>query len=397
MQEPNPRRKYRLITLSLVIFGTLFYGFAVFQFDYFEKLKRGDSGKVAIQALDEMRRPFLTLKKAELRLLQATDTTVAISAFESAMHEGRLTLSEYDKVASYNEELRTEVAELKSSYEAWLLLELELLSKKTALTADPDNSAVHHELDILAQKNVEGFLAVMEVLGHGEKPIHDDIDTGAEAGRGLLASSLAFIAYLTGVAFRHEWARHRSETLRYESELELHRLAYKDSLTGLPNRLLLEDRFSVAIADARRYGHHVGVLYLDLDGFKRINDEMGHDQGDTVLKEMALRLQQNTRAVDTVARVGGDEFVILLTKLQDPAGVQLTADKLQTALSKPLELKGKTYLAGASIGVAIFPDDGEQPDQLLKKADAAMYKAKATVKTTDATLRIEAGTQHLRG
>jgi len=202
---------------------------------------------------------------------------------------------------------------------------------------------------------------VMDVLGDGEKPIHHDIDAGAAAVRGLLVSSLTFIAYLIAVAFWREWVRHRRERLRYESDLRLHRLAHMDSLTGLANRVLLEDRFSVAIAAARRYRHRLGILYLDLDGFKEVNDKMGHEAGDSVLKEVALRLQKHTRDMETVARVGGDEFVVLTTNLRDIADARVVADKLQAALNQPFELRGKPYPLRASIGIAIFPDDGEQP------------------------------------
>jgi diguanylate cyclase (GGDEF)-like protein len=159
-----------------------------------------------------------------------------------------------------------------------------------------------------------------------------------------------------------------------------------DSLTGLANRVLLDDRFSIAIAAARRYGHRIGILYLDLDGFKEVNDGMGHEAGDSVLKEVALRLKQHTREMDTVARVGGDEFVVLITNLRDTADARVTADKLQAALNQPFELRGKPYPLRASMGIAIFPDDGEQPVQLLKHADAAMYDTKRMTKLNDATL-----------
>jgi diguanylate cyclase (GGDEF)-like protein len=234
----------------------------------------------------------------------------------------------------------------------------------------------------------------MDVLGDGEKPIHHDIDAGAAAVRGLLVSSLTFIAYLIAVGFWREWVKRRRERLRYEGDLRLHRLAHMDSLTGLANRVLLDDRISVAIAAAHRYSHRLGILYLDLDGFKQVNDELGHDAGDSVLKEVALRLQKHVREMDTVARVGGDEFVVLLTNLRDRADARVATDKLQAALDQPFELRGRPCPLRASVGVAIFPDDGEQPVQLLKHADDAMYETKRMTKLNAASLRTERKSQY---
>ena len=368
------------ITLWLVILGTALYGFTVFQYDYFRVLKRGRNGQAAIQMLDQMRRPLLAMKQAELRLLQSAGEASTISGIESAIHDGRQKLSEYLELASYDEEVRKKVASLEASYEAWVSLELELVHRRAYLGADSSMWAKHVELDALVNRNSSAFLTVMDVLGDGETPIHHDIDAGAAAVRGLQASSLTFIAYLIAVVFGREWVKRRQERLRYESDLRLHRLALMDSLTGLANRVLLEDRFYVAIAAARRYGHRVGILYLDLDGFKEVNDEMGHEAGDSVLKEVALRLQKHVRAIDTVARVGGDEFVVLTTNLRNTADARVVADKLQAALNQPFELRGKPYSLRASMGIAIFPDDGEQSAQLLKHADAAMYEAKRMTK-----------------
>jgi diguanylate cyclase (GGDEF)-like protein len=375
-----------LIALGLGILGALLFGFTVFHYDYFRGLKRGENGQVAIRLLDQMRRPFLAVKQAELRMFQSAGEVSPNSSIEDAIHDGRRKLSEYLEVASYNEELRKKVRQLEASYEAWVSLELELARRRVFLVADPGNSAEHGALDVLVYRNSSAFLTVMDVLGEGENPIHHDIEAGAAAFRGLVASSLTFIAYLITGAFWREWVRRRRERLRYESELRLYRLGHMDSLTGLANRVLLDDRFSIATAAARRYGHRIGILYLDLDGFKEVNDGMGHEAGDSVLKEVALRLKQHTREMDTVARVGGDEFVVLITNLRDTADARVTADKLQAALNQPFELRGKPYPLRCSMGIAIFPDDGEQPVQLLKHADAAMYDTKRMTKLNDATL-----------
>lgn len=390
-QETNRHRSDTWTVLWLAILGALLYGFMIFQFDYFRVLKRGENGQAAIQMLDQMRRPFLALKQAELRLLQSAGEVSAISGIESAIHDGRQKLSEYLELGSYNEEVRKKVVLLEASYEAWVSLELELVRRRAFLAANPSSWTQDQELNVLVRRNSSAFLTVMEVLGDGEKPIHYDIKAGTAAVRGLLVSSLTFIAYLIGLAFLRGWVEHRREHLHYENELRLHRLAHIDSLTGLANRILFDDRFSIAIAAARRYGHRVGILYLDLDGFKAVNDELGHEAGDSVLKEVALRLQEHTRDMDTVARVGGDELVVLITNLRDAADARAVADKLQDALNQPFELRGRPYPLRASLGIAIFPDDGEQPGQLLKHADAVMYEAKRMTKLNHAPLRTERG------
>lgn len=388
-QVTNQLGKESWIALWLVVFSTLLYGITVLQYDYWGELKRGEAGEAAIKKLDQMRRPLLDLKKAEARLLRSAGDSSVIPDVESAIHDGRQMLSEYLMVASYNEELRKKVVQFEANYEAWVSLELELVGKGKFIAADSGIWAKHAELDALVHRNSAAFLDVMDVLGSGEIPIHDDIAAGAAATNGLLVSSLTFIAYLISVAVWQGWAKNRRERQHYESEIQLHRLAHTDSLTGLANRILLDDRISVAIAAARRYGHRLGVLYLDLDGFKKVNDEQGHDAGDAVLTEVASRLQKNTRQTDTVARVGGDEFVVLMTDLVDTAEVHVWAEKLRAVLNQPFELSGKPYPLRASIGIAIYPEDGEQPLQLLKHADAAMYEAKRLSKLQDTHLRTE--------
>jgi len=197
----DQHRRDTWIVLSLVILGALLYGFTVFQYDYFRMLKRGENGQAAIQMLDEMRSPFLELKQAELRLLQSAGESSAISGIESAIHDGRQTLSEYLELASYNEEVRKRVVSLQASYEAWVSLELELVRVRAFLAAGPGMWTEHAELAVLVHRNSSAFLTVMDVLADGEKPIHHDIHAGAAAVRGLLASSLTFIAYLIAVAF----------------------------------------------------------------------------------------------------------------------------------------------------------------------------------------------------
>lgn len=165
-------------------------------------------------------------------------------------------------------------------------------------------------------------------------------------------------------------------TKRKKYEEEVRNLAYFDALTGLPNRRLLMDRLGQAIANAHRHGASLAVMFLDLDLFKRINDTLGHDAGDLVLVEMARRLTGCLREGDTVARIAGDEFVLILSELEDPADAAKVAERAIAAIQAPIEVADRRVFVTTSIGVAIYPDDGQTGDSLLKCADMAMYQAK---------------------
>jgi diguanylate cyclase (GGDEF)-like protein/PAS domain S-box-containing protein len=163
---------------------------------------------------------------------------------------------------------------------------------------------------------------------------------------------------------------------RVEAQRMAELLAYHDALTGLPNRWLLRDRLSQAIALARREQRKFYVLFIDLDDFKRINDTLGHTEGDVLLGEVAQRLRHATRGTDTVARMGGDEFVVILTEVDGEEQLQTAVRKLSNAIRSPFRLRDADYRVTASIGVAVYPDDALTEDELLQDADAAMYEAK---------------------
>ena len=165
-------------------------------------------------------------------------------------------------------------------------------------------------------------------------------------------------------------------TDRKVSENKIHALAFFDDLTGLPNRRLFNDRFEIALSTAHRNGQQAAVLFLDLDRFKQINDSLGHKVGDELLKAVSNRLDSSVKEGDTVSRFGGDEFVILLTEMDCVNDVVSVVERISKVLSQPYDLESKKLHVTPSIGVAIYPDDGEDTDTLLKHADIAMYKAK---------------------
>jgi diguanylate cyclase (GGDEF)-like protein/PAS domain S-box-containing protein len=165
-------------------------------------------------------------------------------------------------------------------------------------------------------------------------------------------------------------------TERKVAEERVQSLAYYDALTGLPNRILLHDRLSKALATARRQKHKVALLFFDLDRFKIINDSLGHSVGDLLLQDVAGRLQSCAREEDTVARLGGDEFLIVLSHVNDIPGAAVSAERFMDALTSTFVIQGHSLSVGCSLGISIFPEHGGDSETLIKHADAAMYSAK---------------------
>jgi diguanylate cyclase (GGDEF)-like protein len=219
-------------------------------------------------------------------------------------------------------------------------------------------------LNSIVQKAPRLPVVILTGLGHDEL-VQRAFDQGAQdylvKGRGSGEDLLRSIRY----AIR-----------RKASELRRLELARADPLTGLVNRAVLIERLMRARQRADREQRRLGFLFLDLDGFKAVNDTMGHAAGDRLLQEVATRLRAVTRQVDTVARVGGDEFVLLAEGLHSPGDASVIARKALYNVRQPLDLEGQTFRIGASIGISVYPDDSTDLDVLMRLADEAMYRAK---------------------
>jgi diguanylate cyclase (GGDEF)-like protein/PAS domain S-box-containing protein len=183
--------------------------------------------------------------------------------------------------------------------------------------------------------------------------------------------------HIGGVVFNS-----RDVTDRKVIQQRIQHLAYHDNLTGLPNRSLLQDRLQHSIARAERAGRKVAVLFIDLDNFKNINDTLGHDVGDELLRQVSRRLTECVRLEDTIARQGGDEFIVLLDSLDDSRGASVVAQKVLNSLRQPFVLGGGEQHVSGSVGIALYPEDGKDAQTLMKNADTAMFHGKSLGKNT---------------
>jgi diguanylate cyclase (GGDEF)-like protein len=175
---------------------------------------------------------------------------------------------------------------------------------------------------------------------------------------------------------RREALREQEAVLLTDAVLKARRFAYHDELTGLPNRHLLLDRFNLAAALAARHRQHLALLFLDLDGFKQINDTFGHTVGDKLLQQVAARLVACIRASDTACRYGGDEFVVLLSELAGTDGAAVAAENIRTRIAAPYLIDGAEITVTTSLGMAEYPGDARGYDDLLRLSDLAMYRNK---------------------
>jgi diguanylate cyclase (GGDEF)-like protein/PAS domain S-box-containing protein len=195
-----------------------------------------------------------------------------------------------------------------------------------------------------------------------------------KAGFTLSVEMVGKTLHLDGESYRMGLLR--DITVRKHAEARIQYLAHHDMLTGLPNRAYLTERLTTILALARRHGTKVAIMFIDLDNFKTVNDALGHHSGDALLKEVAARIREVLRESDMVSRLGGDEFLAILADFTAHEDAALVAEKLLQTISAPLVFEGQELRANASIGISVFPRDGDNADDLIRRADAAMYSAK---------------------
>jgi diguanylate cyclase (GGDEF)-like protein/PAS domain S-box-containing protein len=286
--------------------------------------------------------------------------------------------------------------------------ELELLRFRAALDSSVD---AIYLIDTKQMKFVDANRAGWEVVGYSRDELLQlgPLDLAAEYSRMALTHEIEQLLATTANSAVIETVHHRKDgtgfpveislqvlsnrgehdnnaqllvalardiTEHKQNEAELNRLAYYDMLTGLPNRLLFNDRLHQAALDAKRRGRYVALILLDIDRFKVVNDTMGHMAGDQLLQEMASRLKHSVREGDTIARLGGDEFALVFADIAEVRDVAQLAQNLLTRLSIPMEIDGREVFSSASIGITLYPSDTEDVDTLVKFADSAMYHAK---------------------
>jgi diguanylate cyclase (GGDEF)-like protein len=219
-----------------------------------------------------------------------------------------------------------------------------------------------------------GVEGVLKVLSFQANTFDDqDVDTLRLIAGEIAASMRTAAEFEAKQALLADRTRVAEELARANSELE-HR-ALHDALTGLPNRVLFQDRLEQTMRSTRRGDSSMALFLLDLDRFKEVNDTLGHEAGDILLQQVAVRLQNALRESDTIGRLGGDEFAIILPAI-DAKGAAQVAERIHCVLEQPLTLEGHQIDVEASIGIALFPAHGEDSGTLLRHADAAMYEAK---------------------
>jgi diguanylate cyclase (GGDEF)-like protein len=225
-------------------------------------------------------------------------------------------------------------------------------------------------MECLKETEIGGYLPVLVITA---QPNHR-LRALASGARDFISKPLDLMVAKTRI---HNMLEVRLLYKQLElSNVALESMALHDALTGLPNRRLLLERLSLALAHTRRNKSTMAVMYLDLDGFKQINDTMGHDAGDTLLNMVAARLVTAVRQEDTVARVGGDEFVIALWELSHEDEVAKLASKIIQAVSRPYSIQGRDVNVTVSVGISVYPTHGEEVEALMKSADLALYEAK---------------------
>ncbi|MGA0582971.1 MAG: diguanylate cyclase domain-containing protein [Castellaniella sp.] len=325
--------------------------------------KRAELVQTSLYAISEASHKVGDLLALIQRIHQIVGTLLAAENFSVALYDQETGLLDFPYYADKYHHTPEPGKPLPGSLCARILQSGKplLLSQETATAGEPDTRAGPRPLCQLGVplKSHHGTIGVLVLKTYPGGIRYNEKDQAL----------LQFISAQIATAI---------ESQRMQARLQ--HMAQYDQLTGLPNRGLLYDRLATALSMARRENERLSVLYLDLDRFKPVNDTLGHSVGDLLLQEVARRLKQCVRESDTVARIGGDEFVVLLQRVPAPGQAATVAAKIRAAMRRPFSLDGHSLNIAPSIGMAHYPEHGELPQQLLKHADQAMYRAKRKTK-----------------
>ena len=246
----------------------------------------------------------------------------------------------------------------------------------SARWSETDQLRVAVARDITALKHAEAMQAALYAIAKAAHTAEDEAALHARVQAILAPLALVPATDADSELARYAAAEIAAATERLRAQRQLQHMARHDPLTGLPNRALFHDRLDSALARARREQAQFAVLYIDLDEFKQVNDSLGHAVGDALLQEVAQRLTACVRESDTVGRIGGDEFLVLLNSVHAPEQILHVAEKIRCSVAQPCVLSGHRVSVAASIGIACYPAQGEDGQLLIQRADEAMYAAK---------------------
>ncbi len=237
------------------------------------------------------------------------------------------------------------------------------------------NVRKYNFFDFLSTNSREQVYIIFDSIMKGIKISHSEFTLITPDGRQIIAEGGCTYREFSG-STKYVLTILRDITQRKSDEEKIRFLAYHDVLTELPNRLLFLDRINMEINRSVRNGTFLAVIMMDLDKFKNVNDSLGHNAGDMVLREVSVRIRNVIRKIDTVARMGGDEFIIALSDLKNIRDIEEIAERIIEEISHPYNIEGSIVEIAPSLGISLFPEDGNEADTLIRKADIAMYKSK---------------------
>ena len=347
-------------------------------------------------------------KKAESDFMLFQQFLQNLSVKKESIDIENIEFEEFEEIALYANKMLHEKVEL----EDYLKKYETIVSTSKDFIALIDKNYIFHVVNetysLYFNKPKEEILGhhVKEVFGEENfqnniKSLHDRVlagesfsfETWVNFPRGKRCISVHYSPYIKDGQNKVEFfvVVGRDVTDKKEDQKQLEHIAHHDILTNLPNRILLNDRIMQAINNANREGTIVALCFIDLDNFKKINDAFGHAYGDDVLKQVTKRIQSSLRQTDTLSRIGGDEFILLLEHLNDVSEVEKILDKVQRNFEKPFISHNQKFFPTASIGISVYPQDGKNSEDLIKNADIAMYEAKDNGKNSYKFFKQEMG------